>query len=91
MHNNFPPDERKPFLVPRTPAKPCPPRESFQRLLRLVDNPALPLAFIFLGVMFLAGYFCMNGNWEQAKDFLCIFLPPITALLGAVCSSFFRS
>jgi hypothetical protein len=91
MPSNCPPGETKLFLVRSEPAIPQPSREIRDRLLDLLDNPLIPLALVFMGVIFMAGYLGMNGNWEGAKDFLCIFLPPISALIGAASAAYFRS
>lgn len=42
-------------------------------------------------VVGLAGYLCLYGDWEKGKDFALIFLPPITALMGAASAASFRS
>lgn len=60
------------------------------RLPKLTNNALIPLAVIFLAFVTLAGYLCLHGNWERAKEFLCIFLPPITALMGAASAAHFR-
>lgn len=91
MSSKWPPDKTKLFVVRSAPTISQLPREVRNRLLDLLDNALVPLALTFIGVIFMAGYLCMNGNWEVAKDFICIFLPPITALMGAACAAYFRS
>ncbi|MFP5230882.1 MAG: hypothetical protein ACLGXA_24975 [Acidobacteriota bacterium] len=83
MTTRHPPGDGKLFVVPRvsTPAPPPPPTP--RRTLRLNDHALIPLSAIFVAVVGFAGYACLYGDWPRAKDFLLVFLPAITALMGA--------
>lgn len=93
MNKHSLPGEGKLFLVPRTPISSAHHPEKVLRPAQygLANKILLPLALIFLMVVGFAGYLCLYGNWERAKDFLCIFLPPITALMGAASTAPLRS
>jgi hypothetical protein len=90
MHKNRPPREKRLFLVRREPEPQRQPGENRDRLLNLLDNVLIPLALVFCGIAFLAGYLYMNGRSEGAREIAVIFLPPITALMGAASAAYFR-
>ena len=83
MDTNSPRGERKLFLVPRTPAPSPPSQKPRPRRPDLAGHALIALAAMFVAVVAFAGYACLYGNRERAKDFLLIFLPPLTALMGA--------
>jgi len=78
------------FLVPRTHA-PKHAEISNRHLPKLTNDALIPLALVFLAIVALAGYVCLYGDWDRARDFLCIFLPPITALMGTASTDRRRS
>lgn len=90
MNKNALPGEGKLFLVSRTPAL-TPVNKSHRHLPKLTDDPLIPLAALLLAILVFAGYACLYGNWAKARDFLCIFLPPVMALMGAASTAHFRS
>lgn len=92
MNKNSLPGEGKLFVVPRTfiPSNPGP-EKARVRLLRLTDMVLLSLALIFVAVTGLAAYLFLCGDRENARDFLCICLPLVAALLGAASAAHLRS
>ena len=85
--NKNSPNERRLFLVPRAPLPPRPAAKPRPRLADVASHALTPLTLLFLAVLLVAGYLCLFGNWDRTKDFLTIFLPPISALLGAALRS----
>lgn len=90
MANNCSPGDGKLFVVPRSPTPPKRPAEVQKRTLRFADQSFFPLASILVAVVAFAAYAFLFGDREQAKDLLLIFLPPLTALMGAVSASLRR-
>lgn len=82
MNNNLPPEERKLFLVARTPTASMHPHKPRHRLSDFATYVLIPLTVISVVVMAVAGYLFLYGDAGRAKDFVLIFLPPIAALLG---------
>lgn len=83
MHTNSPPGERKLFVVPRATLPPPPHHEKRRRPPSFAGDTLLVLAVIFLAILGVAGCFAAEGSWDTGKDFLLIFLPPISAVMGA--------
>lgn len=83
MHTNSPPGEGQLFVVPRATLPSPPHREKRRRPLSFVGDTLLLLTVIFLAVLGVAGCFAANGSWDTGKDFLLIFLPPVSAVIGA--------
>ena len=91
MTNDRSPEDGKLFVVPRTHALAKHPAQVSKPMLRLADEALITLTVIFFSVVGFAGYACLYGDWQRAKDFLLIFLPPMTALMGAVFGASSRS
>ena len=87
MHPNSPPGEGKLFVVPRATLPSPPRREKRRHPFSFAGDTLLLLAVIFLAVLGVAGCLAADGNWAPAKDFLLIFLPPLSALMGAAVHS----
>ena len=84
MNNDSPPDGSRLFLVPRSTLPPT--QQPGRPRPRQSDAPLIALALLFLAVVAFAGYACLFGSWERARDFLLIFLPALAALMGAACT-----
>jgi len=46
---------------------------------------------IFIEVTGIAAYLCLCGAWEEARDFILIFLPVTCLLMGVALAGCFRS
>jgi len=87
MNTTRSPGDGKLFVVPRQPTSLQQSPEDKKELPHLPGNPLILLAVIFVATLAFAGYAALYGSWGRAKDLLLIFLPPLTALMGAAVRS----